>query len=115
MFNTIRKLFVGQMDNGLYQKIITTSTMTGLVGGSLYGATEYRREYGRYEQASLYDSIKNACLCGVIGIPTGLVIGLASPLVLPVFTVSSLIGISVYGFYELRKQEKSQNTDYIDV
>lgn len=109
MFNTIRKLFVGQMENGLYEKIITTSTMTGLVGGSFYGATEYRR----YEHASLYDSIKNSCLCGVIGIPAGLVIGMASPLVLPVFTVSSLIGMSVYGFYEIRKQEKSQNTDSI--
>ena len=110
MFNTIRKLFVGQIEKDLYPKIIVSSTITGLVGGSLYGATD---EYRRNKDIPLYNTIRNSCLCGVIGIPTGLVIGLASPLVLPVFTVSSLIGISVYGFYELRKQEKSQNTDSI--
>ena len=103
------------MENGFYEKFIKASTMTGVVVGSFYGAN-VRRENA---DESLYNTIINSCLCGAIGIPVGLVIGIASPIVVPVITVSTLIGMSMHGFYKLRneliKPEKSQNSDCIDV
>ena len=122
MFNAIRNLFNIQINNGLHEKMIIGCTTIGLVGGSLYGASDSRR----CANTSFKETIQNTFVCGCIGLPTGFLVGILSPIVVPVCTICGLIGAGVYGYNKINpvipwhkkleykgNQENSQDNEFI--
>jgi hypothetical protein len=98
MFTTLR-IQIGKILNipHLYEKTAIGCTTIGLVSGSLYGAGDTRI----YNHVSLQNTMFDVITNGLLGTGCGMVIGLLSPILVPVCLVSGVISLGTYGYNQI--------------
>lgn len=98
MFNAIR-MRIGTLLNkpNLYEQVIYTTTTTGTIMGGIIFATE------THKYSSMNDKITNCIIGSFAGGVSGLMVGLGSPVILPVTVVGGTIGIVKIGYDKIAK------------
>lgn len=101
MFNIVRNQFrkaLNITDFDAYEKLIIGCTTLGTVGGTMYGAMN-----GRTSRVNipLNQTIFESILGGFIGTAGGLLIGMTSPVSVPICVFSGVVGLGMYTYNQI--------------